>query len=54
MDERELEAQIDQMRQTMQKLYLEDPHNPQVLEVSQSLDDLLNELTRRSITNKKK
>ncbi|MBH0229228.1 Spo0E family sporulation regulatory protein-aspartic acid phosphatase [Halobacillus sp. KCTC 3957] len=42
------------MRLTMYQLYLKDPHNPQVLEVSQSLDELLNELTRRSITHKKK
>lgn len=42
------------MRQEMYKLFLEDPQNPQVVKVSQSLDKLLNEFDRRKIAQKKK
>ncbi|MGP4061527.1 aspartyl-phosphate phosphatase Spo0E family protein [Halobacillus sp. H74] len=45
---------MEQMRQEMHKLFLEDPQNPQVVKVSQSLDKLLNEFNRRKIAQKKK
>ncbi|MBH0229206.1 Spo0E family sporulation regulatory protein-aspartic acid phosphatase [Halobacillus sp. KCTC 3957] len=34
----------------MYRLYSENPSNPRVIEVSQSLDDLLNELDRKLVT----
>lgn len=40
---KKLEEKMEMLRQEMYNLYLEDPQDPRVLKVSQSLDELLNE-----------
>ncbi|WP_412767978.1 Spo0E family sporulation regulatory protein-aspartic acid phosphatase [Halobacillus yeomjeoni] len=46
----DLQEKIEKTRQCMYRLYSENPSNPRVIEVSQSLDDLLNELDRKLVT----
>ncbi|SEA54673.1 Spo0E like sporulation regulatory protein [Thalassobacillus cyri] len=54
MNDKELEDKVEQLRNKMYTLYLDDPLNPQVVEVSQSLDSLLNELDFRKNKSKPK
>ncbi|MCA0983398.1 aspartyl-phosphate phosphatase Spo0E family protein [Halobacillus yeomjeoni] len=42
-----LQEKIEKTRRCMYRLYSENPSNPRVIEVSQSLDELLNELGRK-------
>ncbi|WP_268235664.1 aspartyl-phosphate phosphatase Spo0E family protein [Halobacillus andaensis] len=43
---KQLEERIEQLRLEMYKAFLENPQDPQVVEISQSLDELLNEYNR--------
>ncbi|MCU6330461.1 aspartyl-phosphate phosphatase Spo0E family protein [Enterobacter quasiroggenkampii] len=51
---RDLEKQIEELRQRMYRMYREDPLNPQVIEVSQTLDELLNERRKQAALLRKK
>ncbi|WP_281249160.1 aspartyl-phosphate phosphatase Spo0E family protein [Halobacillus massiliensis] len=51
---RDLEEQIEELRQRMYRMYREDPLNPQVIEVSQTLDELLNERRKQAALLRKK
>ncbi|WP_420825717.1 Spo0E family sporulation regulatory protein-aspartic acid phosphatase [Thalassobacillus pellis] len=50
----QLEIRIEQLRQKMHLLYSEDPNNLQVIQVSQSLDELINEYHRRTWSKRKR
>jgi len=39
----ELEKKIEETREMLYQVYLENPKNPQVVSISQELDELLNE-----------
>ncbi|WP_235001539.1 aspartyl-phosphate phosphatase Spo0E family protein [Halobacillus sp. Marseille-P3879] len=54
MDDKEIEKRIEYLRKLMYEQYLNDPTDPRVLETSQSLDELLNELNRRRLTIEKR
>ncbi|WP_371809634.1 Spo0E family sporulation regulatory protein-aspartic acid phosphatase [Halobacillus sp. Marseille-Q1614] len=49
---KDLEKRIEKLRQRMYRLYNEDPLDPQVVKVSQSIDELLNE-RRNQLTHQK-
>ncbi|MFG6119983.1 aspartyl-phosphate phosphatase Spo0E family protein [Thalassobacillus sp. B23F22_16] len=42
----ELEQKIEEQRQKMYHIYLAEDHYPEVVKISQYLDELLNEYTR--------
>lgn len=44
MSTKQLEDQIEKVRLRMYQLYAKSPHDPIVVEVSQELDELLNQL----------
>lgn len=46
MQKEELEAKIEEVRTYMYDLYKENPQNPEIIKVSQALDNLLNELNQ--------
>ncbi|GGF15181.1 hypothetical protein GCM10010954_12240 [Halobacillus andaensis] len=50
---KELQEKIEVLRTKMYKTYENNPNDPQLLAISQSLDKLLNEL-ERSMRNEKK
>ncbi|MFG6146953.1 Spo0E family sporulation regulatory protein-aspartic acid phosphatase [Halobacillus sp. B23F22_1] len=41
---------MELLRKAMQELYLENPQDPRLVRISQSLDELLNELDRQRKT----
>ncbi|WP_101842054.1 aspartyl-phosphate phosphatase Spo0E family protein [Halobacillus sp. Marseille-P3879] len=43
----DLEEQVELLRTVMQDIYLENPQDPRLVKISQSLDELLNELDRQ-------
>ncbi|WP_028784407.1 aspartyl-phosphate phosphatase Spo0E family protein [Thalassobacillus devorans] len=46
MEKTELERKIEEQRQKMYHLYITEPHYPELVKISQYLDELLNEYTR--------
>ena len=44
MSTNQLEGQIERLRLHMYELYYKNPHDPKVVQISQELDELLNQL----------
>ncbi|SDZ99962.1 Spo0E like sporulation regulatory protein [Thalassobacillus cyri] len=45
MEKAELEQKIEEQRQKLYHLYITDDHYPEIVKISQYLDELLNEYT---------